>query len=162
MGVENSITLFRVQQPGISEGIAYEKAIPSSIIGMNVKEARRRRLEKLQKEFGTLKNLAHEVNPKAKYLDRYLSQVLNSTRGMGDKVARRIEVALAKPEGWMDRLGVSSQDADELLKIWNEFPEEEQTRLLRELRYRLRALHEDRFIKQELGDPAKRPPKPTT
>lgn len=108
---------------------------------MNVKEARRLRLEELKNEAGTLREIARRVNPGAKYLDRYLSEIRNGTREMGDALARDIEKAFTKPNGWMDQMGVSSPETGELLHIWSQFPPEEQQKILYELKIRLEAIH---------------------
>lgn len=64
------------------------------------KEIRRQNLLILEKEFRTLEALARKTETTA----AHLSQVKNKFRGMGDKIARRIESALQKPSGWMDAM----------------------------------------------------------
>lgn len=127
---------------GIAARIASPSAIARSMIGVNVKEARRLRLEEIVRIEGTVKAVAKKVRPRSKYFDRYLSQVRNHVRGMGDKVALQFEKTYHKPNGWMDTVGTSSIEARELLYVWNQFPQNEQERIVEELKIRLRALKE--------------------
>ena len=117
------------------------------MIAMNVKEARRLRLLELIRTEGTLRAVAQKVRPGYKYFDRYLSQVKTATRGMGDKIASRFEKAYHKPNGWMDYVGSSSIEANELLHAWSQFPPEEQERIVEELKIRLRVRRDKESIK---------------
>ena len=119
---------------------------------MTAKEARRLRLKEIQKKYGTLKNFAREARPDAKYFDKYLSQVLTGSRGMGNNVARLIEQHERKPKGWMDRVGASSIEAGELLKIWGQFEPEEQLRIVEELRIRLRVQKDRAYMDRQSSD----------
>lgn len=65
---------------------------------MDNKAIRRANLVGLIKEFETIARLARHTGAVASLL----SQIKNGTRQMGDDVARRLERALKKPEGWMD------------------------------------------------------------
>jgi hypothetical protein len=67
---------------------------------MQNKEIRRLNLLSLEREYGTLEAVAARTETVASHL----SQIKNKTRGMGDKVARRIEASLARPQGWMDAI----------------------------------------------------------
>jgi SOS-response transcriptional repressor LexA len=69
---------------------------------MENKEIRRANMLAMAEELGGLQALSDRTKVDAKYL----SQVKNrwQGRGMGDEVARRIEIALEKPRGWMDAL----------------------------------------------------------
>lgn len=134
------------------------------IFDMNVKETRKRRLVELTKIKGTLQEVAAHVIasektlgkgkalPKSKYLDRYLSNINTGIRGMGSRFARRLEVAFGKPEGWMDRMGATSAESNDLLSVWGQFPEEEQHRIVEELKIRLRVIKNKTFIIQEVGE----------
>lgn len=69
------------------------------------KEIRTENLRALVKEFKT----ADAVAQRASTAPMYLSQILNSAksstgtaRGVGDKLARKLEAGCGKPEGWMD------------------------------------------------------------
>lgn len=132
---------------------------------MNVRSARRIRLTQLKEEHKTLKELAdrivaHAVSSGDKkaarqsgYLDRYLSQIYTGHRGMGGRLARKIEAAFQKQEGWMDHVGASSAQANELLHIWAQFPEPEQERILEELRIRLRVMKDKLHISRIVRPP---------
>lgn len=160
----NSKSLCLLQQDLIALEIAPKNAIPGTFYYMNVKDARRRRLQELKEQFGSLEKLALELNrgkrKPNKYLAQYLSQLHTGTRDIGDKFARRIETALAKAEGWMDHVGASSTEASELLSIWGQFPAEEQTRIIEELKIRLRVIRDKQHIHQALGDRPIRHTKP--
>lgn len=121
------------------------------MIFMDIKEIRRAKLRELVARFGTLKRLAYEIAPRDKYLDRYLSQILNETRGMGDRLARKIEDSVGEERGWMDRMASSSRQNNELLQIWSQFPAEEQLRILEELRIRLRVLKDKSVIRESVA-----------
>ncbi len=159
----NSKTLLSMQELSIARPIAMLYAIPDTFYCMNVKDARRRRLGELKEQFGTLEQIALELNrgkkKPNKYLAQYLSQLYNGSRDMGGRFARRMETAFSKPEGWMDHMGASSAEASELLSIWTQFPQDDQTRILEELRIRLRVIQDKHHITQVLGDKSLRPPK---
>lgn len=65
---------------------------------MNIRETRRRRLEELIDEFGSLKAIADRagLNPD------WLSQIRTDHAGMGHQTARRLDDGCGKPKGWMD------------------------------------------------------------
>jgi SOS-response transcriptional repressor LexA len=69
---------------------------------MNSKEIRLLNLRQAIQEVGTQTKLASMVDTQP----AYISQILNPTRKeqIGDALARKIESALNKPTGWMDRL----------------------------------------------------------
>lgn len=85
---------------------------------MDVKSARRKNLEGLITEFGTIEDLARATNTVA----NYLSQVRGDSRKMGDKMARKLEAGLKKERGWVDTLRFRSADdvvdQTEVLQIW--------------------------------------------
>lgn len=68
---------------------------------MDIREIRRKNLVALRHEKGTLRALADliETDP------NYLSQLLSNKRiqHVGHGLARRLEMAMHKPEGWMDQ-----------------------------------------------------------
>lgn len=77
-------------------------------VGMEVRDIRRRNMEVLAAELGTLKALADMVGTSA----LLLSQIRNKTRNMGHTLARQFEDAFKKPVGWMDQLqGINSGPA---------------------------------------------------
>lgn len=68
---------------------------------------RRANLAGLIREFETIARLARRTGAVASLLSR----IKNGTRQMGDDVARRLERALDKPEGWMDLPQFGAGDA---------------------------------------------------
>lgn len=71
------------------------------LMDLTVKEIRRHNLEKLIKETGMSKGkFAIRIETAPAYISQILSK--NSKRGMGDFMARKIELKLGKPKGWMD------------------------------------------------------------
>ncbi len=159
MDAKDSVTLSSAQEVCIARRIAVANAIRHSIVGMNVKDIRRLRLLQLQKKHGTLDRIAHNIDPGKKYLAKYLSQILTGRRDMGDTLANRIETCEGRPEGWMDTMGTTSLEAGELLKIWGQFPESEQQRIIDELSIRLRVL-QDKEHQSALGEAAQNHPLP--
>lgn len=146
MNAKDSGTLSIAQGGRIAFRIAIENAIRSSMLPMRIKEARKQRLIQLQKKYGSLKKLANAIDPTKEYLDKYLSNIVAGHREMGDDLAARIEELERRPQGWMDSMGATSAEVSELLNIWNKFPEDEQRRILRELRFRLKSLQDDEAI----------------
>lgn len=65
---------------------------------MDAHDARRANLLDLIARYGTIEKLAEATGSSASHL----SQVKNSERQLGKKVARRIETKLDLPKGWMD------------------------------------------------------------
>lgn len=69
---------------------------------MENKEIRLINLRKLLSEVKTAAALAYAANTSPSYISQILSQ---KTRGsIGNKLARRLEVATGKPKGWLDTL----------------------------------------------------------
>ena len=70
-------------------------------IGMDNKEIRWRRLLMLIEDFDSAAQLAELVGTNA----AYLSQIKNKSNGrsIGSRLARRLEIATKKPQGWMDQ-----------------------------------------------------------
>lgn len=66
----------------------------------DTKQVRRANLEALVKMAGGQGLLAEKVNTSGSYISTLLSPV--SGREVGDRLARRLEAAMNKPEGWMD------------------------------------------------------------
>lgn len=73
---------------------------------MDIKQIRLKNLRSLISEAGTIAELAR----KSATAPAYLSQILNrlpsasgSARTLGDKLARKLETAMSKPFGWMDK-----------------------------------------------------------
>lgn len=67
---------------------------------MHAKEIRRANLETLIKASESGSALAEKVGTNAAYISQLRSK--NNKRGIGDKLARRLEEAMGKPSGWMD------------------------------------------------------------
>lgn len=69
-------------------------------------EVRRQNLEIAIKRAGTAAKLAEAANTSAAYLSQIKNRTPDSKSGtpktMGDDMARRIEVAIGEPHGWMD------------------------------------------------------------
>jgi SOS-response transcriptional repressor LexA len=73
---------------------------------MDIKQIRLRNLRILIGEAGTIANLARLSNTAPAYLSQILNSLPTSTgrpRSVGDKLARKLELAMNKPYGWMDR-----------------------------------------------------------
>lgn len=69
------------------------------------KEIRIENLRALVKEFTTADAVAQAAGTAPMYLSQILNSAKSSTgtpRGIGDKLARKLEVGCGKPEGWMD------------------------------------------------------------
>lgn len=72
---------------------------------MLIDEIRLLKLKELVREKGTLASIADACGTSAAYLSQIINGVESSTgtpRSVGDKLARKIEVGLKKPHGWMD------------------------------------------------------------
>ncbi|MCL5796132.1 MAG: hypothetical protein M1579_01360 [Gammaproteobacteria bacterium] len=87
---------------------------------MTNKELRRKKLADLIAEYGSQKALGDAVGKDP----AMFSQILNVTRGLGDKLARDLEEKLGKPRGWFDLY-----DSDDIVKhvptySWQELVEE--------------------------------------
>lgn len=70
------------------------------------KELRLENLRKLVAEFKTAEAVAQRAETNAMYLSQILNGAKSSTgnaRGVGDKLARKLEQGCGKEEGWMDR-----------------------------------------------------------
>ncbi len=65
---------------------------------MDNKSIRHKNLLTLIDIAGSLKNLERRTDVSA----NLISQLKNKTRGIGDNIARRLEVGMLKPHGWMD------------------------------------------------------------
>lgn len=98
---------------------------------MDIREIRRENLATLRHEKGTLRALADliETDP------NYLSQLLSSKRKqhVGHVLARRLEIAMHKPEGWMDQphwdQGDVERDATEIALLIRGWPPEQRASL---------------------------------
>ena len=68
-------------------------------------EVRLQNLELLVGEAGSAVKLARRAKTSASYLSqirRGLPTAMGNTRGIGDQLAQKLEVAMRKPHGWMD------------------------------------------------------------
>lgn len=79
---------------------ANERDNPGPMVVQEIRETRLRNLTVVVQECGGQAELAKRIDTDPSYI----SQLLNSWegRGMGTTLARKIEVALGKPPGWMD------------------------------------------------------------
>lgn len=77
---------------------------------MDIREIRRRNLALLRQQEGSIRALAERVDTDP----NYLSQLLGSAgkHHMGHAMARRLENAFGKQEGWMDRDNSEADDQD--------------------------------------------------
>lgn len=159
-----------MQEVFLAPRIASDSRGKRSIVGMRTKDVRRQRLLELKQQHGyryiaekiieyRKRTGRHTKKGKKEYLDRYLSQLGTETdgRGIGNRIAADIEGAFGKHKGWMDRLGASSAEVNELLHIWGQFPEDEQRRILTEMRLRLRAYKDEQSLRGP-DDSGPRPP----
>lgn len=67
---------------------------------MSVHEFRKTNLERLIKDYGD--GIIERFAALADQNPSYLSQIRTGNRGMGNRVARRIETTLGLPDAWMD------------------------------------------------------------
>lgn len=72
---------------------------------MENKDLRRHNLLLLIEEAGSIRTLAE----KAGTAPNYLSEIKAADRGMGHKVARKLEAAMGKPIGWIDTLHLDKE-----------------------------------------------------
>lgn len=82
---------------------------------MDIKQIRLRNLRSLIAESGTIANLARMSETAPAYLSQILNSLPTSTgkpRSVGDKLARKLEQALHKSYGWMDKDHDNSDDAE--------------------------------------------------
>lgn len=71
----------------------------------NAKQTRLENLRALIKEFRTAEEVARRAGTAPMYLSQIINGAKSSTgrqRGVGDALAKRLEVGCDKPEGWMD------------------------------------------------------------
>lgn len=68
---------------------------------MDIREVRRKNLAALREQQGSLRAIADLVDTDANYLSQILGG--HGKHYMGHAMARRIEAALKKREGWMDQ-----------------------------------------------------------
>jgi hypothetical protein len=87
--------------------------------GMENKAIRRANLTALIAEFGSAQALADKIDTDATYVRNLRNAV--DKRGIGDRLARRIEEKLGKPAGWMDTLhdGAMEPEALELVEDYS-------------------------------------------
>lgn len=157
MVLKDSALLSYLQVGGIANKIATGYAIARSIWCVDKNEVRRHRLRQLKSKHGSLKKLARFIDPTARYLEKYLGQIILGNRTLGDPLAYKIAELEGQPKEWMDTLmATSSLETSEMLKLWGHFDESEQKALLRELRIRIRAKTEEEDM-QLLGLSPKQP-----
>lgn len=89
-----------------------------------IEEIRRRNLEALIRQAGSIATLAEEAESSAVYLSQIRHKAPDSKTGkpreMGKGMARRLERAMGKPEGWMDREHADDQSAEARAKLKQE------------------------------------------
>lgn len=87
---------------------------------MNRTDRQRHRLRQLVREAGSNVALAAKVDT----AEQYISQLLNSRPGISGEFCERLEVAMGKPNGWMDQWlpeeRVSEDLEVELLRLFRE------------------------------------------
>jgi len=69
---------------------------------MDAHDFRRKHLRELYAEYGTWEKLSGAVNSPATHL-RNIAETKTGKPNLGAALARKIEAALGKPRGWMDR-----------------------------------------------------------
>lgn len=65
---------------------------------MKIEEIRRANLSKLVEDSATIAALANA----AEISESYISTILSGARNAGSRIARKLERATGRPEGWMD------------------------------------------------------------
>ncbi len=73
---------------------------------MVIEEIRIKNLLVLIEEAHSTANLAHKADTSPAYLSQIINKVASSTgtpRGVGDKLARKLETGMKKPLGWLDQ-----------------------------------------------------------
>jgi len=83
---------------------------------MDIKQIRLCNLRSLIAESGTIAKLARLSETAPAYLSQILNSLPTSTgkpRSVGDKLARKLEQALNKPYGWMDKDHLTSGDTEQ-------------------------------------------------
>lgn len=102
---------------------------------MENKSIRRANLEELATEAGGLDALATRAGVNLKYLQQIRSgfqgQKDRKPRDVGDRLARKLEVAMGQPTGWMDLIHVTTRssridDAADLLSDFSVLTDKEQ------------------------------------
>lgn len=104
------------------------------ISGMDIAEVRRLNLLGILREFQTIEELAEHYELVA----NYLSQVKTGHRNMGSRHARKMEEAMGKPKGWMDKLQFTSPDdavdGIEVMQIYQGLSPEDKAALIKHAR----------------------------
>lgn len=87
-----------------------------------IADIRRDNLALLAEEVGTMDAVADKAETNAVYLSQVMTQTpdvkTGRPRALGTKLARRLEVAFAKPVGWMDQPNGSKLVAREEAKVY--------------------------------------------
>lgn len=88
---------------------------------LEIREIRNYRLTQLIRDAGGRDKLAELAGTQAAYLQQCLDGVIGknskSPRGIGSRVARKLESAMGRPFGWMDSLGDTEQLAAEIEQL---------------------------------------------
>ncbi|WP_330926316.1 hypothetical protein [Candidatus Sororendozoicomonas aggregata] len=77
---------------------------------MDINEIRRHNARLLADQFKTLSGFADYIDRSQTYVSRFIGR--NPTKGIGNKIARKIEKSFDKPHGWLDTLHSSLDDND--------------------------------------------------
>lgn len=80
---------------------------------MGIKETRMTNLQLLIQEVGNAAELCRRCGTDPTYLSQLVTGVTTpagTTRGVGEKLARKLEAGMSKPRGWMDVLHVPDLD----------------------------------------------------
>lgn len=78
---------------------------------MDIREIRRQNLIALRKQFGSVREIADRVETDANYISQLLGG--KGKYFMGHTMARRLEQACDKPDGWMDQHHAEQEYLDE-------------------------------------------------
>lgn len=103
---------------GQDRGIPKEETKDYASIPMDIAEIRRKNLNYLiQTEYdGIARQFGLDAGLDPSYVSRLFTDKPASRRTVGSKLARKIEIAIGKPKGWLDRpQWVTEQDNDTLL-----------------------------------------------
>lgn len=94
---------------------------------LTISEIRRRNVIHLvEKELGGKRiRLAALIGRSTGYVSRMLKEDASGSRGIGNRIARAIEDALGKPEGWLDQMQNVGPEADAELDTANRLHDEE-------------------------------------
>lgn len=102
---------------------------------MDIKDIRRANLRRLIAGVGSVKKLAEQSDTNPDWLsalasDRPPTTPAGSPRGVGNKLARKLEMGAGKPQGWMDHVHDLSEEQIMWVDRFSELPSELQEKAL--------------------------------